>query len=157
MEVAYCINNEKYIITDIKCIDSDYAKITSIADVDPEYKTRMEQAQVILRVLKDGNELGFMYLTADTTRAMAVSIYAEHSIAWILMMYVLHETTNIETVRIKPHKKEDVKYYISVATGSSLRTYHHGLTDYITVKKSTIYSRIARWLRVNKVEKCPQS
>lgn len=146
MEAVYYINNIKYTVSDKVSVDRDYKKVQELVDVDEEYRDRMIAAEVKI-VVKTGNkQLAVVYMDKDSEISDAVTLMCTDRWAMLILWYSIWKETKVRRVQVVPHRKEDIKMYVSIATGDSLRRYHEGMKGYIVVNVDTLKGKMIDWV-----------
>lgn len=144
MVAVYYINNDKYKVTTTVSIDRNYKDVLKIVQVDELYKARMKSAKVRYSVKKNGVEVGCMYLEEDKYQTNAVTIVGRDIWAMMMIWYHIWRDTSVRKIRVVPHRPEDVRMYISIATGASLRNYNSGHKDYVVVDVDALRVKMSK-------------
>ena len=146
--MRYKLRGVEYEVTDTVDKEADYLRIQELAPVDTEYKQRMLRAAISLNVLKDGIVVGLIYVENKEHRSNAVSIWSKDILGMMILWAHIYCTTNVRQMLVVPHNKEDVKMYISIATGGSIRRYHNGARPYLIIDMNKLSSKYSKYVEI---------
>lgn len=123
-------------------IDADIASVAHlIGDTDPnEYRDQMVESveqKLAFAVFKNGTRVGFMYNKETHKGYYGCSINIPDNVALMVGMKTIFELSSKHKIQFKPHGKESLKAFMSMAKGHNIRAYHSG-SPYITIVKDYI-------------------
>ena len=144
--MKYKLRGVEYEVTDTVDKEADYLRIQELVPVDTEYKQRMLSAAISLNVLKDGIVVGLIYVENKEYRANAVSVWSKDILGMMILLAHIYRTTNVRQILVVPHNKEDVKMYISTATGDSIRRYHNGTRPYLIIDTNKLSGKYSEYV-----------
>jgi len=132
-------------IEDLNQIDLDIAEVEDklIDTYLPLYKknmvTSLEQG-LAFAIFKEDKRIGFVYMLVKDNMYIGVSIHLEKDVTGMLIgLRTIFEIYDAHKIKVTPHPG-GLKYFLSMATGSSIRAYHtHGSP--LTILREDIYEK----------------
>jgi len=138
VHASYTCDGDLYrveMITDTSMIDADMATVGDVIDdIDPEvYRDNMVASvyqDMAYCIYKNDVRIGFVYNRVERYRYFGASIWMKDTIGMIIAMKTMFEVCDNHKIEIVPHEGCIIDY-ISMASGTSIRTYHCGTRDAI--------------------------
>lgn len=122
-------------------VDIDAVR-NKVPDMDDIYYDRASVADIAVNVYDSDELVCMMYMTSTGDTADANVIWKSDIYGLMCAMIYLRDTSKVYAVRVAPHKKEDVKMYISMATGYSIRLYNEGVANYVVINIKKTYEKV---------------
>jgi hypothetical protein len=114
----------------------------SVYTDEDEYRARMEESVrqgLAFRITKSGKKIGVMYNLFENGEYQGAAIYCKGDrVGMMVLMKSMFEVYDWHKILIAPHCTDDVKYYVSMATADSIRSYHSRGTPLVIVKKDIV-------------------
>ena len=138
MEAVYSVSKQV-------SVERNYKVVQGMHDLDPEFKQRMKDSGVRYKCTKDGVEVAVMYLLENRYRTRAVCMYATDVVGLMHLFRRMWEDTEVRVIEVVPHSREEFRQMVSMATGSSIRSYNGGVSPYILIDVARLHVKMQKW------------
>ena len=119
--------------------------------------TKAVETGFAIRSIKNGVDTGFIYINQPNNREAegATILFKDEVDSFICVArYLITMYPKLKRVRMYPHKS-NLKYLVSIATGTSLLDYHSG-APYIKIGLSRLKGLLARYNKYIGLRQCQQ-
>ena len=72
-------------------------------------------------------------------------MYATDIIGLMHLFKRMWEDTNVRVIEVVPHNKDEFRQMVSMATGSSIRSYNSGISPYILIDVTRLQKKMQKW------------
>ena len=78
-------------------------------------------------------------------RTRAVCMYATDVVGLMYLFRRMWEDTEVRVIEVVPHSREEFRQMVSMATGSSIRSYNGGISPYILIDVVRLREKMQKW------------
>jgi hypothetical protein len=159
--VSYECDGSKYVVEPTKEVDIHYTKVKSLTSgtLEAAYKEAMLDSvyqNLSYKVTRDGEYVGHFYGRIIEDRYHGCSIFSTGDIVGtVLLLKHVFEQNNRKNVLFTPHGKKGLLRFISMAVGSSIRSWYAG-NEYVVVTKHSIVHKGERMFHYLGIKECQQ-
>lgn len=138
MEAVYSVSKQI-------SVERNYKVVQGMHEVDDEFKQLMKDSEVRYKCTKDGVEVAVMYLLENKYRTRAVCMYATDVVGLMHLFVKMWKDTEVRVIEVIPHNIDEFRQMVSMATGSSIRSYNSGVSPYILIDVNRLKNKMVGW------------